>query len=440
MRISSGMIYQAGVNSMQRQTSSLLHTQQQLSTGRRILTPADDPVAAARALEVTQAREINSQYITNQDNAKTSLGLAESQLAAIGDLIQNVQQRAVQAGNTTLTASDRDSIAKEVRARFDELIGIANATDGTGQYLFSGYQGNTKPFSGNVAVGVAYAGDDGQRALQVSASRQLPVSDAGSDIFERIRNGNGTFVTDYASTNTGSGVIDPGNLVSATNWGATANSGNLEIRFWVDNTAATSVTRYDLVNVSPAALAVNPGGTSLFTDGASTTGVGGTYSGTFSSGKAIAFTGLAAPYSDLGASVTVTGQPADGDSFSVKASSSQSLFDTLQNLITTLERPAGNTAGNTALANDIGFALRDLSHAQDNVLRVRASVGSRLSEVNALQNVNADLTLQYAQTLSRLQDVDYAEAISNLTQQQINLEAAQKSYLKVSGLSLFNYI
>lgn len=403
MRISSGMIYQAGVNSIQRQTSSLLHTQQQLSTGRRILTPADDPVAAARALEVTQAREINSQYITNQDNAKTSLGLAESQLAAIGDLIQNVQQRAVQAGNTTLTASDRDSIAKEVRARFDELIGIANATDGTGQYLFSGYQGNTKPFSGNVAVGVAYAGDDGQRALQVSASRQLPVSDAGSDIFERIRNGNGTFVTDYASTNTGSGVIDPGNVLGAFNghsYTLTFSNGAGGLEYTVtDNTAVPATT------TAPA---------------------------TFQSGHAITFDGVN--------TVTITGTPAAGDSFTLQPSSSESLFDTLRDLITTLERPAGNTAGNTALANDIGFALRDLSHAQDNVLRVRASVGSRLSEVDALQNVNADLTLQYAQTLSRLQDVDYAEAISNLTQQQINLEAAQKSYLKVSGLSLFNYI
>lgn len=403
MRISSGMIYQAGVNSMQRQTSSLLHTQQQLSTGRRILTPADDPVAAARALEVTQAREINSQYITNQDNAKTSLGLAESQLAAIGDLIQNVQQRAVQAGNTTLTASDRDSIAKEVRARFDELIGIANATDGTGQYLFSGYQGNTKPFSGNVAVGVAYAGDDGQRALQVSASRQLPVSDAGSDIFERIRNGNGTFVTDYASTNTGSGVIDPGNVLGAYNghsYTLTFSSGAGGLEYSVTDSTA----------VPPTTTAPAP----------------------FQSGQAISFDGVN--------TVTITGTPTAGDSFTLQPSSSESLFDTLRNLITTLERPAGNTAGNTALANDIGFALRDLSHAQDNVLRVRASVGSRLSEVDALQNVNADLTLQYAQTLSRLQDVDYAEAISNLTQQQINLEAAQKSYLKVSGLSLFNYI
>lgn len=440
MRISSGMIYQAGVNSIQRQTSGLLHTQQQLSTGRRILTPSDDPVAAARALEVAQSRDINGQYMTNQDNAKTALALAESQLVAVGDLIQMAQERAVQAGNTILTYADRDSIAKELRARFDELIGIANATDGTGQYMFSGYQGNVKPFSGNVEAGIAYSGDDGQRALQVSASRQLPVSDSGNDIFMRIRNGNGTFATGYSSTNAGSGVIDTGNVLNAANWSSAANSGNLEIRFWVDNTAATSVTRYDLVDVSPAALAVNPSGTSLFTNGASTPGAGGTYSGTFSSGKSIEFSGLAAPYSDLGASVTVTGEPADGDSFSVKTSSSQSLFETLQNLITALERPAGTTAGSTALVNDVGFALRDLSLAQDNVLRVRASVGSRLSETDALQNVGSDLSVQYAQTLSELQDLDYAEAISNLTQQQTNLEAAQKSYVKVSGLSLFNYI
>ena len=212
MRVSTGMVFDANVGTMQRQTALLLHTQQQVATGRRILTPADDPVAAARALEVTQSRDINAQYSTNQDNARTCLGLVEGQLAAVGEMIQSVQERAVQAGNATLSASDRASIAMELRARFDELLGIANATDGTGQFLFSGYQGSNAPFSGNVAAGVAYAGDDGQRALQISASRQLPVSDSGNDVFMRIRSGNGTFAATASAGNAGSGLIGAGNV------------------------------------------------------------------------------------------------------------------------------------------------------------------------------------------------------------------------------------
>ena len=311
MRVSTGMIFDTGLGSIQRQTATLLHTQQQVATGRRVVTPADDPVAAARALEVTQARDINAQYRTNQENAGSALGLVEAHLAQLGELIQGVQERAVQAGNGALADSDRAAIAVDLRARFGEMLGIANATDGTGLSLFSGYQGHAVPFAGTVEGGVAYSGDDGQRALQVSASRRLAVSDSGNDVFMRVRTAAGT----------------------------------------------------------------------------------------------------------------------------------ESLFDTLGQLIIELEKPVtAATSGQTRIADEVGRALDGLSRGLDNVLRVRASVGSRLAEVDALKGVGEDLDLQYETTLSRLQDVDLAKAISDLTQQQTYLEAAQKSYLRVTGLSLFNFI
>lgn len=402
MRVSSGMIFDVGVGSIQRQTSSLLHTQQQLSSGRRILTPADDPVGAARALEVTQAKEITAQYGTNQDNARSTLGLVEGQLGAVGDLIQYVRDRVVQAGNTTLSDSDRKSIAADLRAQFGQLLGLANSTDGAGQYLFAGYQGATKPFAGNPDTAVAYAGDDGQRALQVSASRQLPVSDSGNDVFMRISNGNGTFATSANAANTGGGVIDAGNVLNP----AAVTGHNYAISFSVVGTTTT----YNVV------------------DQATTLSVA---SGTYAAGSAISFDG---------ASVTIDGAPANGDSFGVAPSSSQSLFTTVSNLIAALEAPVNGTAGAAQLSNSIGQALTNLDQAQDNILRVRASIGSRQAELDALTSIGEDMSLQYADTLSRLQDVDYAQAISQLTQQQTNLEAAQKSFLKVSGLSLFNYV
>ena len=92
------------------------------------------------------------------------------------------------------------------------------------------------------------------------------------------------------------------------------------------------------------------------------------------------------------------------------------------------------------LASGIGCGLTNLDQAQENVLRVRAAIGSRQNEIDALANAGEDLNLNYAATLSRLRDVDYAEAITRLTQEQSYLEAAQKSFLQVTGLSLFNYV
>lgn len=418
MRISSSMIYDAGVASMQKQTSALLHTQQQLASGRRILTPSDDPVAAARALEVEQARETNAQYLVNQKTAGESLALAESNLVSAGNLLIRVRELTVQAGNASLRDSDRRGIAIELRARFDELLGIANATGESGQYLFSGYMGDTKPFSGTAGSGVSYAGDEGQRRQQVSSSRQLAVSESGSDVFMRIRAGNGTFSAAATGSNAGTGVIDGGTLLNPANWvaGGVPATG-LEIVF----STVGATTYYDIQDAATS--------TSLLTAPIA-----------YVPGQAIPLVKQTAPAADYGAQVVITGQPASGDTFSITPSGTQSLFATLENLIAAVEAPLAVGTGNVLLTNRLGSALTNLDQGLDNLLRVRASIGARMQELDALGSAGEDLGLQYAQVLSRLQDVDYAEAISNLTQQQTYLEAAQKSYLRVSGLSLFNYV
>ena len=426
MRVSSEMIYSAGVASMQRQTGSLLHTQQQVASGRRILTPADDPVAAARALEVEQARDTNALFQTNQKAAGETLGLVEGQLTALGELIQNVRTLAVQGGNASLGDADRRSLAADLRQRFDELMGLANASDASGQHLFSGYMSDTTPFSGSVSGGVAYAGDDGQRLIQVSSSRQIAVSDSGNDIFMRIPDGNGSFTTSVNAANTGSGVIDAGTVTDPALWNAAGNSKDFTLVFAVSG----GTTTYDIVD--------NASGNSLLTGAAPGAAP---YPRVFVPGQAIVLQSQGTePAFDYGARLVITGSPASGDRFDIDASSSQSLFGTVSNLITALEAGAGGGSGNALLANRLGFALTNLDQAQENLLRVRAGIGARMNEIDALGNAGEDLALNYETILSRLRDVDYSSALSQLSQQQTYLEAAQKSFVSVSGLSLFNYV
>lgn len=443
MRISTNMIFDAGVAGINRQTAATLKLSQQLATGRRIVTPADDPVGAAQALQVQQAKDINAQFATNLDNATSALGLEDTQLSTLNDIFGRIKTLTVQAGNSMLVAADRAAIAVELRARFEDLVNIANSTDGTGQHLFSGYMGSTQPFAGSVdgllaAPGseITYLGDDGQRTLAVSPSSQLAISDSGKDVFMRIAAGNGYFTTNYAAGNTGGGVINAGTVTDPAAWNSASNSKDLKVQFWVDTAGVlgtANATYYDLVD--------DVTGRSLYTDTASTTGLGGTYTHAYLPNQAITFSGLAAPYNDFGISVTASGAPASGDSFAIQASSSRSMFRTLADLIGTLER--STTTGVAVQAKyqvDIGNALINLEQSSDNILRVRVAVGSRLNEVESQQSLNGDLNLQYAQTLSSIQDLDYVKAISDLTQKQTQLEAAQKSFTAVSKLSLFNYI
>lgn len=448
MRISTSMIYNAGVKTINDQTAKLLHLQQQVSMGRRIVSPSDDPVAASRVLELTQASDVVQQYARNRDNAQGTLSLQETQLVGVGEVISRVRELAVQGGNGSMTSNDRRAVTAELRARFEELMGYANARDGNGRYLFSGYMGDTRPFGGAVEtvtavdpvtlkpVGVQYFGDDGQRMLQVSPSRVIEVSDSGKELFQRIRDGNGNFVTGVAATNQGTAVIDAGAVLDPALWNNAANTESYEIQFWVDtNNVLTTPgkTYYDIVDT------VN--GNSVFTGNppdnnpASATF---SFSNQYSAGHAIALKGPG--NIDLGANVIVNGDPETGDKFTIESSTTQDLFTTLGTLILDLEQAGSGDYQQGLLANRIGFALTNLDQAEQNVLRVRAMVGSRLNEVDSLQSINEDVQLQYQQAISSLQDLDYAKTISDLTRKQTDLQAAQQSFVQTSRLSLFNYL
>lgn len=429
MRISTSQIFDAGTLGIQRNQFDLFKLQNQLSTGRRVLTPADDPVAAAQALVVTQSQAVNSQYLDNQKNASSQLGLVDSQLSTLTDLLQNVRDRAVQAGNTTLSNSDRQAIASELEARLGELVGIANSQNGAGDYLFSGYQGATLPFAINGSGTIvppattppfAYAGDDGERLLQVGASRQMGVSVAGSDLFMNAKSGNGIFVAQAqpGGINQGTATIDAGSVLDQQKWALAVNNPlagqPLEIRFSV----VAGVTTYGIYDpVSAATTGPFP----------------------YTPGQAISVA-TAAPV-DFGAQVVVSGQPANGDTFTIRASGKQSLFQTLQNLVGALRTPidAGSYT-TTQFAGDLSAQLLNLDQALDNVSRVQSSIGTRMRELDSLSNAAEDVNVQYQSALSDLQDLDYAAAISDFTKKQMQLEAAQKSFVQIGNLSLFNYL
>lgn len=411
MRISTSAIYNANISMLNQQQAKLLQTQQQLASGRRMLTPADDPIASARALEVSQSDAINTQYATNRNAARYGAALSESILESVTNLLQDVRTTAVQAGGGALTPSDKQTLASALSGRLEELKSLANSSDGQGNFLFSGYQGRTQAFS-NSASGVQYMADDGQRMVQVSSSRQLAASDSGSDIFMRIKNGNGTFIaqpdpaSNAGSGNAGSGISSQGIVTNP----ALLTGNSYRVSFSVAMVAGVSTTTYTVANT---------------TTGAQVPPAPPVVSNPYVSGQAISIDGM---------QFDVTGAPANGDAFTLAPSSNESIFKTISDLITTM----GTTSA--TYTNNLNKALNKLDRDLDNVLTVRASLGSRLIELDALQSTGEDLGLNYKATLSQLQDVDYNKGISDLNQQQLSLTAAQKSFRQISDLSLFNYL
>ncbi|THF65719.1 flagellar hook-associated protein 3 [Pseudothauera nasutitermitis] len=406
MRISSNMIYQKGVGSMQQQWSSLLHTQQQLSTGRRVLTPADDPIAASRALELGQSKGVNSQFMVNTGYAEDRLGLLEGKLTGIGDILQYMRTKTVEAGNGSYDDKDLAYVATDLRAQFDAMLALANSQDGMGDYLFSGYMANQQPFSGDLA-GVTYHGDHGTQTIQVSASRYMPVSLPGSDIFTNTRAYSNDLIAMPAGTNNvGNGALsaalpDPADpSLLGRRYEVTYHDDGVNPPTWDIYEYRPGVA--DKIPVAVGATALN--------DPAITAALGFEL--------------------DL-----ASGTPEDGDQFEVFASS-PNIFDNLGMLIDAMERPgpAGMAAGAVAVG------LENIDGALENVLKTRARIGSQLVETEALQSLGSDLNLQYEESISDLMDVDYVEALSRFAQQQTYLQAAQQSFMQVSRLSLFDYL
>ena len=400
MRLSSVQIFQQGISAILTQQSKLNQTEQQLASGRKVLTPSDDPVAAVQILDITEDLELVDQYQRNGNLAEGQLAQEETVLGEVGNVIQRVRELVLQANNASQSPETRSSIATEVQARIEELEALANTRDSSGEYIFAGFQADSMPFTrqGNV---VSYAGDDGQRFVQLGSSTQVAVRDSGSDVFMAIASGNGIFAT----------APDPGNSGTAVAGSTSVNGSFVRNDYTVSfsQLSATDPVTYQVLDAASTLVA----------------------SGNYAAGDTIDF---------AGASISFDGTPANGDSFQVTPSVKQDMFTTLQNIVDDLKGSGSSPSEIAALNNAMARALDNLDQAQDNVLEVRADVGVRLSHVDNQLNINESFNLQLQGTLSKVQDLDYAEAVSRFNLELTALQAAQQAYVKMQGLSLFNYL
>lgn len=404
MRISTNTIFDKGVSRMSELQTNLARTQQQISTNRRVISPSDDPVASARALEVTNAQEINAKYAINRRNAKDILSSAEGALQSVTETLQDVKTLIVAAGNGVLDDTQRNYITTELQGRYDDLIGLANSRDGVGNYLFSGFQSSTKPFTGN-ATGATYAGDQGPRFAQVHTARQIEVTANGFDVFENVAS-TGVNIAARAAANASTATISAGAVVDG---------------------AALTGARYNIV--------FGAGGTTYSVNNLDSGATVAT--GNYTSGQSITFDGLQFEITNGGAAPVA---PQAGDTFTVRPDNSQSIFSTLKSLISTLQSSTATPNDRLKMAGGLSVANSNIDHAIDHVLTQRASIGTSLKEIDSLDDLGEGLNIQYAETLAELQDLDYVQAITDLSKQKTALEAAQQSFIKVTSLSLFNYM
>lgn len=403
MRISTQTIYETGGSRMSELQVNLNKTQQQIAAGRRILTPSDDPIGAARALTISQSDAVNEQLAVNRKNAINTLSMAESVLGNVTSTMHNIKTLLVGAGSGVLSDQERTYIANELQGHLDQLLGQANSTDGTEAYLFSGFKSTVAPYT-KTQGGAQYNGDQGARYLQVDTSRQIPLSEVGSAVFGNIRTSNGQFNVRPNPSNTG-GVVATAAINVPTSANLTGN--NYEVAFDGAGTSFTITNKTTGVVAVPLTAFANPHSVTV-------------------DGMTITLTNSPAP-------------PAPNDKFLIQPGN-QDIFETLTDVINVLKQPATAVPAKLELTASLNQANANLEKSLSNVLLARTNFGTSLKELESLNNSGEGLSIIYKQELAAIQDLDYAKAITELNQNQIILQAAQQSFVKTSGLSLFSYI
>ncbi len=189
MRVATSLAYSQGVSAINSQNFSLNRTLLQLSTGKRIVTPSDDPAGSARVLGLNQAKSRTEKFQDNISTAVSSLEIEETAINGVVNSLQRIRELTIQANNDTYDATQRIDIAKEIEQQYGTIVGLANTTNGNGEFLFGGFANRSLPFSNNAGT-IQYNGDQGQQFLQVGPTRQVASGDNGYEVFMNMLGSN----------------------------------------------------------------------------------------------------------------------------------------------------------------------------------------------------------------------------------------------------------
>ncbi len=429
MRISTVWSHQSSLNAILRNQVDLNNTQSQLSSGKKLLQPSDDPVAATRILAFKEEINQTTQYQRNIDTARERNIIQESSIESAGNLLFRARELTIQAATDTLTSADRLSIKQEVDQLLDNLVGIANTQNANGEFIFSGYLSSTKPIAFDSQLDAyEYLGGEQQRLIQISPERRIADGDPGFNLFQQIQ-----------STSQEASVADSTRSIFNT---LTALSDALTNTFTVPQAIIQGSTFVS----TPVDLT----GSSFDIVSEAGTTISITLSGTFNSIDEIkdainATTGL----STAGIEAHSNGNHLEFVSLTTGASSTIAISNIVGNFGTV----AGFTNGDNGTSIDLATnetdnlfftatdeILIDLDNALDSFIQARTAIGSRLKTLDNQENQNEKFILDLQTTLSDLEDLDYAEAITRFNIQDIALQAAQQSFTRVQSLSLFNFL
>ncbi|MDR6983913.1 flagellar hook-associated protein 3 FlgL [Rheinheimera pacifica] len=410
MRLSFNMKFNAGLDGILNTQQKMNRAQDQLTKQTRILTPADDPAASAKVLGLDQNLQQVAQFQNNSVLLKNNLALEETVLTNMRTSIDRARVLAVASGNGAYTDDDKKAVAQELRNIQVELLDLMNTRNAEGGYIFSGYQDKKQSYSLNNATGIyEFQGDDGKKALQISPTIALAGNDSGKFVFENV---DARFKTTPA-------VINAGGASNATV--SVTDQSQFDAYYKQNYDSLTPANNdFSVVLTAPSTYEILRNGTALVPP----------VTGAFTPDAPIQFNGL---------TITVSGAaavPGQVD-FSLQVPEKKNILTTIGEFITALEDPS---LSRFEFGEAISDTLTQVTSAASNIDSFLSSIGGRVNVLDSVFGTNEDLTINNKAYRADLSEVDYAAALTEITKQEIALQAISSTFVKVSGVSLFDYV
>jgi flagellar hook-associated protein 3 FlgL len=212
VRVTAAYAFETSIANLQRRQQDLSESQNRLTSGKRVAQASDDPVAAARA-ERALASMVRSE--ANQRALEASRNVMQQAETALGDaseLIQQAREVVVNAGDGSYDDSNRKTLANALKGMRDQLLSVANRTDGAGSYVFAGQGTDSPPFV-DTPGGVVYRGAGGQS--NAPSDEPLPLSVDGQQSWLAAPNGSGPALSVFAVLDRIIGQLDTPGLTGS---------------------------------------------------------------------------------------------------------------------------------------------------------------------------------------------------------------------------------
>ncbi|MEV3844340.1 flagellar hook-associated protein FlgL [Aeromonas veronii] len=400
MRITTNMIYDRNIYSLNSANERLNTAYQQLQTGNKFQTAGEDPAGMSQKMALTKEIDLFKQYSVNGSLLENSLGHEETVLTSINNAMLSAQTLIQKSNNGAISMDDRKAIASELEGLQQQMFDLMNSKNSSGEFIFGGNQSKTQPYIKDANGKYIYQGDPGQRNIQVSPTVQIAANDSGQDLFEIVA----TRRTASATTaNIKVGVGDQGNFDNfyKSNYNSALPSNTY--------TVSTTIGPPDTYDIKDS------GGTTLQT-------------GNYTAGTKIPFNGL---------ELTVSSSAGSSEQFALNPPKNDNILNGMSDFITALRDPAISAE---AFEQKIADATVHMKNARLNIDHGLGELGGRMNSLEQAMGSNEGLSTLNAEARAKVSEADLYEVISALSKEDAALSASQLSFSKISRLTLFDYI